>query len=140
MTPFCLWAASPVYRCRNGFRAVVHPRYNRHMMTPCQVCGGTIDAARSEAAQLRRKAPTYCSSRCYRAGIKRTYRAKRRGAPPLAIDAAEAKRELRPADFLEAGRVRPLNVPDEVLEELSDDQRSRIEQLAKSIAKALNMG
>jgi hypothetical protein len=108
-------------------------------MSPCQVCGGTIDAARSEAAQLRRKAPTYCSKRCSRAGVKRTYRAKRRSAPSLASGTAEANCEVSPSEFLEADRVQLPEARDEMLKGLGDDQRAWIERLAESIAKALNI-
>ena len=61
-----------------------------------------IDAARSEAAQLRRKAPTYCSPRCYRAGIKRAYRAKRKSAASI------------------TGHDRPQGIRDQVIPERGD--------------------
>jgi hypothetical protein len=127
--PFCPWAASPVYRCRNGVRAVAYPRYNRHTMSSCQVCGGTIDAARSQAALLRRKTPTYCSARCYRAGIKRAYR---------------AKRVSRIAPLHDEPRLQPQVPLDQVgadagaFETRPDEMRVDILKLAKLIAERLN--
>jgi hypothetical protein len=50
------------------------------------VCSGTIDDDRVRAAQSRGKEPRYCSTRCYRAGIKRVYRAKHGSITPPAID------------------------------------------------------
>lgn len=108
-------------------------------MTLCQICGRTIDAARSQAAELRRKTPTYCSPRCYRAGIKRAYRAKRRNLPSLATGPYEAKRKLTPSDLLEADRVKLPDALDEILKAMSDDQRASIERLAESLAKVLSV-
>ena len=48
------------------------------------MCSGTIDVDRVRVALARGKVPRYCSGRCYRAGIKRTYRAKRCSIVPPA--------------------------------------------------------
>jgi hypothetical protein len=51
-------------------------------------------------------APTYCSPRCYRAGIKRAYRAKRKSAASITSERQCVRRPLPPT--LARGQIAPV--------------------------------
>lgn len=98
-------------------------------MSQCQVCSGTIDDDRVRAAQSRGKESRYCSPRCYRTGIKRTYRAKRGSITP----AAKNEPNLEPQVTLD-------EISDEqrAFEDGRDEMRGHILRLAKSLAEHLD--
>ena len=105
-------------------------------MNPCQVCGVTIDAARSEAAQSRRKTPTYCSARCYRAGIKRTYRAKRKSV--ASITSHNRPQGIRDQVLPELGEAITLDNIRALALMIAQQDREGIRSLAARIRKALD--
>jgi hypothetical protein len=99
-------------------------------MSQCQVCSGTIDDDRIRAAQSRGKEPRYCSTRCYRAGIKRVYRAKHGSITPPAID---ERRPEATATLDEIGGER------RAFEDGRDEMHALILRLSKSFAEHLDL-
>lgn len=120
-------------------------------MNQCQVCDGAIDDDRISAAQSRGKTPRYCSTRCYRAGIKRTYRARRGSIAPAPKD-EHRPRDERQCEATQTSDARPNIIRsaedtvtlDEISEERRafedgrDEMRGHILRLAKSLAEHLD--
>lgn len=93
------------------------------------MCSVTIDDDRICAARARGKEPRYCSTRCYRAGIKRVYRAKRGSIPPLAND------ERRPEATATLDEIGDEQL---AIEDGRDEMHALILRLSRSFAEHLD--